>query len=351
MRFGSRRFLYGHLSLLMLLLFTAQAASAQQAVVFIYHRFGEDAYPSTSVRVEDFKAQVELLREGGYNVIPLRTLLDHLAADTPLPDRSVALTVDDAYLSVYTQAWPVVREAGFALTVFVATEPVDRQTPSLMSWAQMRGLAAEGVTFANHGASHDHLVRRREGETEEAWRARVAEDLRRGQARLDDELGSTGAVVTGVFAHPFGEYDTGTTGVLREKGYVAFGQQSGAVGPLSDRLALPRFPINEAYSDLGSFRTKADSLPMPVTRIEPWDPVTGPLPELTLFLDGSLEHPEQLACYLGDGSRLAPQWLEPGREMRIKVAAPLSPGRQRVNCTAPGPGGRYHWFSHQWLVR
>ena len=335
----------------MLLLFTAPAALAQQAVVFIYHRFGEDAYPSTSVRMDDFRAQVAMLREGAYTLIPLRTLLEHLAAGTALPDRSVVLTVDDAYLSVYTQAWPVLRDAGFTLTVFVATDPVDRQTPSLMSWAQMRQLAAEGVTFANHGASHDHLVRRRDGESEADWRARVAEDVRRGQARLDDELGSTGAVLPGVFAHPYGEYDTGTAAVLREKGYFAFGQQSGAVGPLSDRLALPRFAINEAHSDLETFRTKADSLPMPVTGIEPWEPVTGPLPELTIRLDGSLEHPDRLACYLGDGSGLAPQWLDPGRELRIAVATPLSTGRQRVNCTAPGPGGRYHWFSHQWLVR
>jgi peptidoglycan/xylan/chitin deacetylase (PgdA/CDA1 family) len=333
------------------LLFAAQAAIAQQAVVFMYHRFGEDAYPSTNVRMDDFRAQVALLRDGGYTVIPLRELLEALAAGSALPDRSVVLTVDDAYRSVSTLAWPVLREAGVPLSVFVAGDPVVRQTPAMMSWAQMRALAAEGVTFANHGASHAYLVRREPQETQAAWRVRINEDVRRGQARLDDELGATGAVLPGVYAYPYGEYNSEIAALLREQGYVAFGQQSGAVGPLSDRLVLPRFPINEAYSGLEAFRTKADSLPMPVTAIEPWDPLTGPQPELTLRLDGSLAHPDRLACYLGDGSRLAPQWLDPGRELRISLESPLAPGRQRVNCTAPGPSGRYHWFSHQWLVR
>jgi hypothetical protein len=101
---------------------------------------------------------------------------------------------------------------------------------------------------------------------------------------------------------------------------------------------------------MDSFRTKADSLPMPVTRIEPWDPVTGPAAELTLWLDGSLGPEPRVSCFLA-GQRLEPQWNPSRQSLYIASPKPLSKGRQRVNCTAPGPDGRYHWFSHQWLVR
>ena len=93
-------------SLFLLLLLASGLASdfvaaADSAVVLMYHRFGEDRYPSTSIRVDQFEAQLAHLAERDYQVIPLAQLLDALNNGTQLPERAVVITIDDAYLSVY----------------------------------------------------------------------------------------------------------------------------------------------------------------------------------------------------------------------------------------------------------
>ena len=46
--------------------------------VLIYHRFGEDRYPSTNVSVDRFREQMAYLKDNNYQVIPLSSLVDAL---------------------------------------------------------------------------------------------------------------------------------------------------------------------------------------------------------------------------------------------------------------------------------
>ena len=91
------------------------AEAADSAVVFIYHRFGEDSYPSTSIRAEQFAAQVEELKTGGYTVLPLHEIAAKLKSGEGVPPRTVGLSVDDAYRSAYEIAWPLLRRGRILL--------------------------------------------------------------------------------------------------------------------------------------------------------------------------------------------------------------------------------------------
>jgi len=324
------------------------AVAEQSAVVLMYHRFGEDRYPATSIRIDQFEAQLKHLREGGYRIVPLADVLLALQGQAELPDRTVAITIDDAYLSVYQHAFPRLKALGFPFTVFVATDPVDQGLPAYMDWNQMREMAAGGASFANHGAAH--------ASTLEGWSegspadrlARVKADVKKGARRLADEL----QPMEGAFAYPYGEYDAATADLLRDMGYVSFGQQSGAVGKASDTRALPRYPMAEAFADLGQFRTKVASLPLPVSDIEPWEPVTRQSkPAIVVTLAESDARLADLACFVGGQGRVDVSWLEPGRRFRVGPARSFPAGRQRVNCTAPRNDGRYLWFSHPWFVQ
>lgn len=325
--------------------------AADSAAVFMYHRFGEDRYPTTSVRMDAFEAQLQWLADHDHAVIDLRQLLAFLDGEGELPERAVVITIDDAYGSILDRAWPLLRERGWPFTIFVATDPVDAGLPDYLDWPALRTLAEAGVTIANHGAAHEHLATAAPGETEDQRRARIEEDLRRGAARLEDELGATGAVLERAFAYPYGEYDRTAAEVVDALGWVAFGQHSGAVGPGSDRRALPRFPVNEQYSALEGFGTKAASRPLPVVEVTPWDPVTVPRPSIEVVLDPVPERVAELACYVSGQGRVEVAWLEPGRRFRVGPRQDLSAGRHRVNCTVPGRDGRYYWFSQPWLVQ
>ncbi|MCC6207047.1 MAG: polysaccharide deacetylase family protein [Gammaproteobacteria bacterium] len=345
---------------LLALLFCADAAAGTpaSAVVFMYHRFGETAYPATNIRLEQFDQHLEHLAAAGYQVWPLQRIADRLRDGGEIPDRTVAITVDDAYLSVYAEAWPRLKRRGWPFTVFVSTDVIDQRLPAYMSWAQMREMSRDGVVFANHSSRHDYLVRRNKGEDEEAWRARVKADIEHAQQRLTKELGAAPML----FAYPYGEYDDPLAELVRGLGFTAFGQQSGALGRWSDPRALPRFPMAEAYADPAGFRGKAAALALPVRAVEPWDPVIAgaapPLMRITVASrpeDGDARL-DALRCFDQGGEDIRVERIgQDGNDavFAVRAARGLPPGRSRYNCTAPSASmpERYYWFSHLWLRR
>ena len=217
-----------------------------------------------------------------------------------------------------------------------------------MTWDQMREMATAGATFANHGAAHRSTIDRDDGATDAEWLAAVRSDIEKGAERLAEEL----APLQGSFAYPYGEYTTKVGNMLQDMGYDSFGQHSGAVGPDSDRRALPRYPMAESFGDMGQFRTKIASVPMPVTSVEPWEPITADTqPTITVTLGETDARLGELACYVSGQGRVEVDWRKTGSQFVVGPVTPFSKGRRRVNCTAPGNDGRYLWFSHQWIIR
>jgi len=216
-----------------------------------------------------------------------------------------------------------------------------------MSWKQMRDMQHHGVDFANHSASHDHLQERHVGEDKAAWKARVTADITHAQQRIDKELGDQGMKL---FAYPYGEFNCELGRLVRKLGYIGIGQFSGAMGPLSRREALPRFPINEHFSPLDTFSLKVSSFPLPIIKQSPNDPtlqgVNPPVLDLE-FAAGNQTLHNRLRCFLGNGKPIEVTTLEDGR-ITVQANKPLHQGRSRYNCTALTHGGRYDWFSQPW---
>ncbi len=294
-----------------------------QAVVFMYHRFGESSHPSTNVTLKQFDEQLDFFELNHFNVLPLNEIVGALKHNKSLPEKTIAITVDDAYLSVYEEAYPRLKAKGYPFTVFVATDGVDQQVPAYMTWQQMREMQANGVHFANHSQNHDYLTKKKPGESQQAWSDRMKINITAAQKRLQEELGQASAL----FAYPYGEYNLDLMHILEDLGYTAFGQHSGGVDFLSDRRSLPRFPVAEAYAEMKAFRTKAFSLAMPVTQKHPVEPVTSEKrPQLTISLAPSSANIDQLACYIGD-RKMAIQWLKPKKRFTIQTEKDLPPGR------------------------
>ena len=110
------------------------AAAGDWASVIMYHRFGEEAYPATNIRIDQFEAHLAELATGTYTILALPEIVARLRTGGELPDRTLAITIDDAYSSVYEQAWPRLRDAGLPFTLFVATDPIDHRLAGYMTW-------------------------------------------------------------------------------------------------------------------------------------------------------------------------------------------------------------------------
>jgi len=337
------------LSVLLIFLPMGQCLAANQnAVVFMYHHFGEPDLPTTNVRLDQFEQHLALLEQDNYQVWPLEKIIEYIRHHQPLPDKTIAITVDDAYRSVYTQAYPRLKARGWPFTVFVSTDVIDQSLPAYMSWQQMKEMQQHNVTFANHSASHDFLIKMRDDETSQDWSKRVTNDIKYAQRRIEKELGHAPML----FAYPYGEYNEALANIVTNLGYIGFGQQSGAIGPYSDLHILPRYPMSESFADIGEFKTKAASLALPVTDVHPWDPELHEdlRPSMEIGLKASDARLDQLACYVSSQGRVEVEWIDKDKRFTLRAKQALPVGRSRYNCTAPSAQtGRYYWFSHLWI--
>jgi peptidoglycan/xylan/chitin deacetylase (PgdA/CDA1 family) len=320
----------------------AAADDGPAAVVLMYHRFGESRHPSTNMPLDLFEAHLRELASGRYNVRGLPEIVAAVRARRPLPDRTIGLSMDDGFLSIYREAWPRLRAAGLPFTVFVSTDEPDGRYPDYMTWDQLRELAAAGVTIGAHSASHPHMPT--------LSREQSRAELAKSNARFKAELGRQPEL----FAYPYGEYRLALRDLVTEAGYVAaFGQHSGVIHPDADMLYLPRFAMAEAFGDVARLRQAANARPLVVADVSPADPMLGAganPPSFGFTIKGeAVQSIARLSCFASHEGRARLEVLGEDR-VEVRLVRPFPPGRGRINCTVPAPDGRWRWFSMQFFV-
>lgn len=324
-----------------------RVAAVDHAVILQYHHVDTATPRITSVTPVEFSAQLRLIQEHALVVEPLTTVVEKIRTGQPLRDKTLAITFDDGYVSVHREAFPRLRELGWPFTIFVQTDTVGR--PGYVTWDELREMHAHGASIANHSRTHAHLIRRLEGESATQWLTRVTEEIESAEKTLAREIGES----LRYHAYPYGEYNDALKAWLRQHDYIGFGQQSGAVGPLADFAALPRFPIAGSFTVLDEFLLKSQSLPLPVldqsSLPDPALPEQVTHPALEITLASGAYAIDQLACYASGQGAMQVEFFDE-LHFRMTPNDPLPPGRSRYNCTAPHRGsGRYYWFSYQWV--
>lgn len=322
------------------LVMPGMAAAADSAAFLMYHRFGEDVYPSTNVQLEQFEAHIKELSQGPYTVLPASEIVTALRSGKDLPDRAIGITIDDAYLSVYTEAWPRLRAAGLPFTLFVATDAVDRGYAGMLNWDQIREMRDAGVEIGAHTASHPHMA--------DTSATANRSEIQRSLKRFEEELGERPTL----FAFPYGEAGVAERELVAEFAFdAAFGQHSGVAHADSDPLYLPRFALNETYSGQKDFVLRVNTLPLRITDLLPLDNVTrGKNPPLIGFtVDGATKSLRGLACYHSQFGKADLEILGTNR-VEIRFPEPFRAGRTRLNCTMPAGKGRWRWFGMQYYT-
>ena len=208
--------------------------------VLMYHHFAPD--PGGKVTVlptETFARQMRLLRAEGFHPISFADLVAYVRQGTPLPSDPVLITMDDGYLSNYTEAFPILRELQFPATIFAIgcsvghTEfykETDHPLTPHFGAEEMRVMRDSGLisvqshTFDMHQVEEfetAEIVRTDvlplENERQEDYAAALREDV-----RLQNELFERcGLPAPTILAFPGGYHDTIADVVLLECGYQA----------------------------------------------------------------------------------------------------------------------------------
>jgi peptidoglycan/xylan/chitin deacetylase (PgdA/CDA1 family) len=191
--------------------------------ILMYHSIAaapNDATRELSVGPEAFAEQMALLGDQGFTPVDTAALAASWRSGGPLPERPVLITFDDGYEGVHRHGLPVLAKHGFAATLFVSTGWIKGAydtgggLDAMLSWAQVRELAAEQVEIGGHSHTHPQLDQL----SDDALRFEVL----RCKEIIADELGTRPAS----FAYPYGYSSRRVRQVVRETGFA----QSLAVG-------------------------------------------------------------------------------------------------------------------------
>ena len=336
-----------------------EVAERHHASVLMYHHISADTPRSTSTDAETFTRHLDLLNELGFQVWSLPQVAEHLKANKPLPDKVAVLTFDDAYISVYKTAMPIMVARNLPFTIFVNATPINQGNRQYMTWEQLREAREKGATLGNHSLHHEHMIRKQAGESEAQWLDRMRAEITGNQQQLEKHLGSLTSAKSApkLFAYPYGEFNPALETLLADLGYIAFGQQSGAVSGFTSLQGAPRYAANGIYSNPKTLETKLMALPFPVRSETPRSGVLAAddrSPVLTLTLEKGDYRLDQLRCY-GPGGELLQVAKESQADgavqLQVSTKKTLPAGRHRYNCTAPHRSEpRWFWFSRQWML-
>ena len=319
---------------------TSKIHDVNYASLIMYHRFGDSRYPSTNIKKDQFIKHINELLKPKYNVISIEKAVIALNNIEQIKDRSVVITIDDAYSSVYEYAWPIFKKHNLPFTLFISTDVIDNKTPGYMSWEEIRILRDHGVTIGSQTKSHPHMFKLNKD--------KIVEELSISSKRFIDEIGSAPKI----FAYPYGEYNLEVLKQVKLHGYVAaFGQHSGVAHKSLGMYELPRFAMNEKYGDMDRFLLAVNALPMPISDLSPKDPVISRNPPSYGFtLSNKIEPKNAIRCFANNGLKADTKRLGMNR-IEIRLNGPFLKGRGRINCTMAGNKNRWRWLGRQFIVK
>lgn len=159
------------------------------------------------IRPEVFRRQVEALLSAGFASYPLTEVGTWIKEGVPFPPGALSITFDDAYESVFTEAFPILETAGLKATVFAVTgalgqtnkwAPPSQGAVRIMTASQLKELSEAGWEVGSHTHSHRSLP----GLTDSELRS----DLLTSRSILEDAIGRG----VQVMAYPYGHHDSRT---------------------------------------------------------------------------------------------------------------------------------------------
>ena len=319
----------------------ANEVSEKGIIALMYHRFEENKYPSTNIRINDFIKHIELMKNSNIEFIDEKTLKEIILKKKNYSEKKILLTIDDAFLSFYKNAWPILQKEKIPFILFVNTREINNRHPNYMSWDQIREIHQSNLgIIGGHSFSHEYLAFATEDE--------IIKDINKSIEDYQRELNFNPEI----FSYPFGEYSLEVKNIVKKLGYVmAFGQHSGVIHQRSDIFELPRFPINESYGTLDRFNFLLNTSPLPYKFFKPDEKLlkTNNPPNIEIEFEQNVRN---INCFTNEGGSwkkseityLDNNWI------RVLLKEKYQPRRGKINCTLKMKDGSWGWLGKQFIV-
>jgi peptidoglycan/xylan/chitin deacetylase (PgdA/CDA1 family) len=184
-----------------------------------------------------FRDGITRLHTGNYCTLALSEVSSCIVNGRPFPDRSIVITFDDGYRSVYDEAFPVLKKHGLSAVVFLRignkARCVKGRLPSyesraMLSWDEIREMHQAGIGFGAHTLTHPDLTR---VSFEEAKR-----EVLESKTIIEDVLNER----VRCFAYPYGRFNEGIKNLIQDHFECACSDRLDFVTNRSDPFDLER---------------------------------------------------------------------------------------------------------------
>ena len=307
----------------------------------MYHRFEENKYPSTNIKINDFLKHLEIIQNNNIEFINPKNFEEELIENKN--KRKILLTIDDGFSSFYKNAWPILKERKIPFILFVNTREVGSY--NYMSWKEIKEISKEDfVEIGNHSHTHEYLVDEDD--------MIIKDDIQKSINIFNNKLGKN----SNFFSYPFGEYSVSFKNIIKSLGFkYAFGQHSGVIDETKNFYELPRFPINEKYGEYDRFISLTKTLPFKYKKILPEEKYLlkneNP-PNVKIEFYENIENLKSINCY----SNEADKWRKSNiiftskNVLQILIDKKFLGERGRINCSLRDPSGFWRWLGIQFVI-
>ena len=310
-------------------------------ISLMYHRFEENKYPSTNIRLNDFKKHLKIIQNNNIQFVNPKNFEDELIKKKK--QRKILLTIDDGFLSFYENAWPILKEKKIPFILFVSTKEVG--SSNYMTWDQLKELNKEDfVEIGNHSHTHEYLV----DKTNDIIRS----DIQKSINIFKEKLGKN----SNFFSYPFGEYSVNFKNIIKSFGFkYAFGQHSGVIDDTKNFYELPRFPINEKYGEIKRFNSLTKTLPLKYKKIFPEEKyliANKNPPEVRIEFNENIKNLKLINCYSNEGDKWRQSKITfiSSNVLQIFIEEKFIGERGRINCSLKDQSGFWRWLGIQFVV-
>ena len=308
----------------------------------MYHRFEENKYPSTNIKMVDFVKHLEMIKKNEIKFINPSNFEEELKNNKK--QRKVLITIDDGYESFYKNAWPILKKSQIPFILFVSTREVGKK--GYMSWENIRELDKfDFVEIGNHSHSHDYLI--------DFTNFDIKNDLKESISIFKKQLGKNSIF----FSYPFGEYSTALKDIVIDLGFkYAFGQHSGVVDHTKNFFEMPRFPINEKYGEIKRFKTILKTLPFPFKSIKPENRYISEKnnpPRVNIEFYQNIKNLKNINCFSNEEDKWRSSNIDfkDNYNLNVNLEGKFITERGRINCSLREKNGFYRWLGVQFVIK
>jgi peptidoglycan/xylan/chitin deacetylase (PgdA/CDA1 family) len=309
----------------------------QGILSLMYHRFDENKYPSTNIKMDVFKKQIEIIKRNNFEFFDPKNFSEEF--NKVKTDKKILITIDDAFLSFYENAWPFLKENQIPFILFTSTDFIGKK--GYMNIDQLREVEKESFAYVgNHSHMHEYMVTFDFN--------KFTNDIDRS-IEIFNNLFNYNPIF---FSYPFGEYSLEQKNYISSKFEYAFGQHSGVIDLNKDPYELPRFPINEKYGDLKRFEFLIKLLPLQYSKIIPEDKliINNNPPKMEIEFFREQKNLSAINCFSDEGG----SWNNSNIELIentlvVHFREKFNFRRGRINCSLNDNEG-WRWFGSQFSI-